>query len=72
LPEIVAIYERENQIAELERALKSLIQKHPEMSTLVAYTASGYRRRCEKIPPQRTHIGRVCRSATAVRPGGRR
>jgi lipopolysaccharide biosynthesis regulator YciM len=39
LPEIVAIYERENQIAELERALKSLIQKHPEMSTLVAYTA---------------------------------
>lgn len=39
LPEIVAIYEREDQIAELERALKSLIRKHPEMSTLVAYTA---------------------------------
>jgi len=39
LPEIVAIYERENQLAELERALKSLIQKHPEMRTLVAYTA---------------------------------
>ena len=39
LPEIVAIYEREGQIAELERALKSLIQKHPEMSSLVAYTA---------------------------------
>jgi lipopolysaccharide biosynthesis regulator YciM len=39
LPEIVAIYERENEIAELERALKSLIDKHPEMRTLVAYTA---------------------------------
>jgi lipopolysaccharide biosynthesis regulator YciM len=39
LPEIVAIYEREGQLAELERALKSLIQKHPEMRTLVAYTA---------------------------------
>jgi len=39
LPEIVAIYEREDQLAELERALKSLIQKHPEMRTLIAYTA---------------------------------
>mgnify|MGYP001812909844 FL=1 len=39
LPEIVAIYERESQIAELERALTTLTQKHPEMSSLVAYTA---------------------------------
>jgi lipopolysaccharide biosynthesis regulator YciM len=39
LPEIVAIYERENEIPELERALKTLIRKHPEMSSLVAYTA---------------------------------
>jgi lipopolysaccharide biosynthesis regulator YciM len=39
LPEIVAIYTREDELAELERALKSLVQKHPEMSSLVAYTA---------------------------------
>jgi len=39
LPEIVAIYEREGQLNELERALKSLLQKHPEMRTLIAYTA---------------------------------
>ena len=39
LPEIVAIYTREDEIAELERALKSLVQKHPEMSSLIAYTA---------------------------------
>ena len=39
LPEIVAIYEREGATAELERALESLLQKHPDMSTLVAYTA---------------------------------
>ncbi len=39
LPEIVAIYEREGETAELERALESLLQKHPDMSTLVAYTA---------------------------------
>ena len=39
LPEIVAIYERENQVDELERALESMIQAHPEMRTLVAYTA---------------------------------
>jgi len=39
LPEIVAIYEREGQLSELERALKSLLQKHPEMRTLIAYTA---------------------------------
>jgi len=39
LPEIVAIYTRENQIDELERALKALLDKYPEMSSLVAYTA---------------------------------
>ena len=39
LPEIVAIYEREGATAELERALESLLQKHPDMSTLIAYTA---------------------------------
>jgi lipopolysaccharide biosynthesis regulator YciM len=39
LPEIVAIYTREGELAELERALKSLLQKHPEMSSLIAYTA---------------------------------
>jgi len=39
LPEIVAIYEREGELNELERALKSLLQKHPEMRTLIAYTA---------------------------------
>jgi lipopolysaccharide biosynthesis regulator YciM len=39
LPEIVTIYERENELAELERALKTMIQTHPEMSSLVAYTA---------------------------------
>ncbi|HSN51274.1 MAG TPA: lipopolysaccharide assembly protein LapB [Woeseiaceae bacterium] len=39
LPEIVAIYTREGELAELERALKSLLRKHPEMSALIAYTA---------------------------------
>ena len=39
LPEIVAIYERENEIAELESALRSLLKKNPEMNSLVAYTA---------------------------------
>ena len=39
LPEIVAIYTRENQVGELERALKALLKKHPERASLVAYTA---------------------------------
>ena len=39
LPEIVAIYEREGAMGELEQALKSLLREHPEMSTLLAYTA---------------------------------
>lgn len=39
LPEIVAIYEREGATAKLELALESLLKKHPDMRTLVAYTA---------------------------------
>jgi lipopolysaccharide biosynthesis regulator YciM len=39
LPEIVAIYERENATAELESALLKLLKKNPERSSLVAYTA---------------------------------
>lgn len=39
LPEIVTIYKREDAIAELEAALKSLLEKNPEMNSLVAYTA---------------------------------
>jgi lipopolysaccharide assembly protein B len=39
LPEIVAIYERENATAELETALQALLKKNPERSSLVAYTA---------------------------------
>ena len=39
LPEIVAIYERENAIDELEKAFRTMLKKNPEMSTLVAYTA---------------------------------
>ena len=39
LPEIVAIYSRENQVAELEEALQALLAKHPDRASLVAYTA---------------------------------
>ena len=39
LPEIVAIYTRENEVDELERALKALLAKNPERASLVAYTA---------------------------------
>ena len=39
LPEIVAIYERENATAELETALQSMLKNNPDMNTLVAYTA---------------------------------
>jgi len=39
LPEIVAIYERENKTAELGRALQALLRKNPERRSLVAYTA---------------------------------
>jgi lipopolysaccharide biosynthesis regulator YciM len=39
LPEIVAIYAKENQIPELESALTAMLRKNPEMKSLVAYTA---------------------------------
>jgi len=39
LPEIVSIYTRENEVDELERALKALLVKHPDRASLVAYTA---------------------------------
>jgi lipopolysaccharide biosynthesis regulator YciM len=39
LPEIVAIYTRENKVAELEKALEALLAKHPDRASLVAYTA---------------------------------
>ena len=39
LPEIVAIYTREEQVDELERALDALLKQHPERASLVAYTA---------------------------------
>jgi lipopolysaccharide biosynthesis regulator YciM len=39
LPEIVAIYSREEKVDELERALKALLAKNPERASLVAYTA---------------------------------
>jgi len=39
LPEIVSIYEGENATGDLERALKSLLAKNPETSSLIAYAA---------------------------------
>lgn len=39
LPEIVAIYEKENATAALEKALERLLAENPDMSALVAYTA---------------------------------
>ncbi len=39
LPEIVAIYEREDAIGDLEKAFRKMLKKNPEMNTLVAYTA---------------------------------
>lgn len=39
LPEIVAIYAKEDQIPELESALTAMLKKNPEMKSLVAYTA---------------------------------
>ncbi len=39
LPEIVAIYEREGAIDDLEKAFRKMLKKNPEMSSLVAYTA---------------------------------
>jgi lipopolysaccharide biosynthesis regulator YciM len=39
LPEIVATYESEGSTLGLDRALKSMVQKNPDMKSLVAYTA---------------------------------
>ena len=39
LPEVVAITEREGTTRELEKAIKSLLARHPESSALIAYTA---------------------------------
>jgi lipopolysaccharide biosynthesis regulator YciM len=39
LPEMVTIYESEGATNELDRALKSMLKKNPEMNSLVAYTA---------------------------------
>ncbi|MDJ0941142.1 MAG: lipopolysaccharide assembly protein LapB [Woeseiaceae bacterium] len=39
LPEIVVIYERENQMGELDKAFTKMLSKNPEMNSLVAYTA---------------------------------
>ena len=39
LPEIVAIYTREDAVNELEKALKALLSRNPDMASLVAYTA---------------------------------
>lgn len=39
LPRLVAIHEREGSLAALERDLRSMLQKHPDMRTYVAYTA---------------------------------
>ena len=39
LPEIVAIYEKENATKDLESALQALLTKNPERASLVAYTA---------------------------------
>ena len=39
LPEIVAIYTREDQLDELDTAFKAMLAKNPDMSSLVAYSA---------------------------------
>ncbi|MDX1516886.1 MAG: lipopolysaccharide assembly protein LapB [Woeseiaceae bacterium] len=39
LPEIVAIYTREDELGELDRALNTMLKKNPDMGALVAYTA---------------------------------
>lgn len=39
LPEIVAIYESEKKLDDLDRLLETLLKKKPEMGNLVAYTA---------------------------------
>ena len=39
LPEIVVIYEKENKVSDLEKALQSMLKNYPDMGALVAYTA---------------------------------
>jgi len=39
LPEIVAAYEREGSTDGLDKALRSMLESNPEMSSLIAYTA---------------------------------
>jgi lipopolysaccharide biosynthesis regulator YciM len=39
LPRLVAIHEREGSLDLLERDLRSMVQKHPDMAPYVAYTA---------------------------------
>ncbi len=39
LPEIVSIYTSEEKIGELEKALKAMLRRNPDMGSLVAYTA---------------------------------
>ncbi|MCH7822559.1 MAG: lipopolysaccharide assembly protein LapB [Proteobacteria bacterium] len=39
LPEIVETYRREGSMTGLDRALRAMLKKNPEMSSLVAYTA---------------------------------
>lgn len=39
LPEIVAAYERDGSTDGLDKALRSMLEKNPEMSSLIAYTA---------------------------------
>ena len=39
LPEIVATYEREGSMTGLERALRTMLDRNPDMSALVAHTA---------------------------------
>lgn len=39
LPEIVAIHTRENQLGDLDKAMRTMLKKNPEMRSLVAYTA---------------------------------
>ena len=39
LPEIVATYEQEGSIEGLDKALRSMLDKNPEMNSLIAYTA---------------------------------
>ena len=39
LPEIVVVYEKDGSMSGLDKALRSMLEKNPDMSSLVAYTA---------------------------------